>query len=83
VPRSADDTRTNAQRRVDAFTELLTSVLGHGLPADNGISPHINVIVDAQTLKHTLNGNAPEKQELDLGREPAILEGFGPSVRRC
>jgi len=36
------------------------------------------VIVEAETLKDTLNGEAGSKPELDLGHEPAILEGFGP-----
>ena len=54
APRDADDTRTAAQRRIDAFHELITSALD-GLPASGGIRPNVNVIIDADKLKNTLN----------------------------
>jgi hypothetical protein len=78
VPRDGEDNRTNAQRRIDSLDELLTKALGAGLPATGGVKPHLSVVVDAETLKDTLNGKANTKPELDLEREPAILEGFGP-----
>jgi len=78
VPRDGDDTRTNAERRIDGLDELLTKALDAGLPAAGGVKPHLSVIVEAETLKATLNGAAGTKQEIDLEREPAILEGFGP-----
>ena len=79
VPRDGDDNRTAAQRRTDAFDDLITAALGNKIKNTNTISAHLNVIVDVETLKQTLNGQAvtPEQGEL-LDREPAILEGFGP-----
>ena len=55
APRDADDTRTAAQRRVDAFHELISRALD-GLPSSGGIRPNVNVIVDADKLKSTLSG---------------------------
>jgi hypothetical protein len=77
VPRTADDTRTNAERRVDGFDELLTKTLESGLPSEGGVRPHLSVVVNADTLADTLNGQAAQSM-LDLDAEPAILEGFGP-----
>ncbi len=74
VPRDASDDRTPSQRRMDALDKICTSVLEHGLPADNGIRPHINVTVDAQTLKAMAQQEA--RRTLDL--KPATLDGFGP-----
>lgn len=82
VPHDGDDHRTNAERRIDAFDELLTSALGNKLKNTNAVSAHLNVIVDVQTLKNALNRHAAETGQLGqpelLGRDPAILEGFGP-----
>ena len=76
VPRDADDHRAPAERRMDALDDLCSTVLEHGLPADNGIRPHINVTVDAETLKAMAEQQALHTLDLDL--EPATLEGFGP-----
>jgi hypothetical protein len=76
VPRDGDDQRPPSERRMDALDDLCTSVLEHGLPADNGVRPHINVTVDAETLKAMANDEA--RRNLDLDLEPATLEGFGP-----
>ena len=74
VPRDASDDRSPSQRRMEALDLICTSVLEHGLPADNGIRPHINVTVDAQTLKAMAQQEA--RRTLDL--KPATLDGFGP-----
>jgi hypothetical protein len=83
VPQDGEDDRTHAQRRIDAFNELLIKALGDGLPATGGIKPHLNVIVDVETLRNALNRTAVEEAAQQpskplLDREPAILEGFGP-----
>ena len=79
VPRDADDDRTNAQRRIDALDELMTRVLGAGLPATGGVRPHLSVVTDAETLKDAINGAVTKARQGELlDREPAILEGFGP-----
>ena len=76
VPRDADDDRAPSQRRMEALDQICTTVLEHGLPADNGIRPHINVTVDAETLQAMANEQA--FRSLDLDRQPATLHGFGP-----
>lgn len=76
IPRDADDDRTLAERRMDAFTDLCRSVLENGLPADNGIRPHLFVTVEADTLKAIADESAQKALDLDL--KPAHLEGFGP-----
>jgi hypothetical protein len=83
VPTNADDTRTAAQRRVDALDQLITGALNSDdLPAQNTVTPHLSVIVDASTLKDALNqaatGGTPTTQPPLLESTPAILEGFGP-----
>jgi hypothetical protein len=76
VPRDASDDRRPSERRMGALDDICTSVLEHGLPGDNGIRPHINVTVDADTLKAMAEDQA--RQGLDLDLQPATLEGFGP-----
>lgn len=76
VPRDADDARAPAVRRMDALDQICTTVLEHGLPADNGIRPHINVTVEAEILQAMANEEA--RRSLDLDVQPATLDGFGP-----
>jgi hypothetical protein len=76
VPRDADDDRAPSERRMDALDQICTTVLEHGLPADNGIRPHINVTVDAETLKAMAEQQA--RRTLNIDAQPATLEGFGP-----
>jgi len=74
VPRDAGDDRSPADRRMDGLEQLLKTTLEHGLPSDNGIRPHLSVVVTAETLKTVARGDRPMIGEL----EPAILQGFGP-----
>ena len=79
VPRDSEDDRTTAQRRTDGLDELLTTALGNKLNNTNTISAHLNVTVDADTLKGALNRQASNIDQGELlEREPAILEDFGP-----
>ena len=89
VPLDSEDDRTNAQRRTDGLDELITTALGNKLKNTNTISAHLNVTVDADTLKNALNRSAAEaavveegakrpSKPLNLDAEPAVLEGFGP-----
>ncbi len=48
APRDADDSRPGSERRVDAFDQMLTSMLDAGLPSDKGIRPQLSVIVDTE-----------------------------------
>ena len=69
APRDKDDDRAGSERRIAGFDELITKILETGLPSDNGIRPHLSVIVDADTLdNNTLEGNTGI---------PAQLAGFG------
>jgi len=79
VPRDGDDNRTNAERRIDGLDELITTALGNKLKNTNTVSAHLNVIIDAQTLKDAINRQtSPMNHGELLEREPAILDGFGP-----
>jgi hypothetical protein len=51
-----------------------------GLPSDNGIRPHINVTVDADTLQAMAEQAAAKslRNQPDPDLQPAMLEGFGP-----
>jgi hypothetical protein len=75
VPNDKDDARPGSERRVAALDHLLDSVLASGLPSDQGVRPHLSVIVDAETLHASANRlpgfNAPSAP-------PARLAGFGP-----
>ncbi len=51
--------------------DICTTVLEHGLPADNGIRPHINITVDTETLKAMADDQA--RKTLDLDLKPATL----------
>ena len=50
APHDAEDTRTGPQRRVQGLDDLLSRILGEGLPSDKGVRPHMSVFVDAETL---------------------------------
>ena len=84
VPADTDDTRTAAQRRIDALDQLVTGALDSGdLPNENSVSPHVSVIVDAPTLKDALDPTVVEvgaqlPSKPLLNTTPATLEGFGP-----
>lgn len=73
VPRDSEDDRAPSQRRMDALDDICTTVLENGLPADNGIRPHLNVTVEAETLK----AMAEQAASKTLKLRPAHLEGFG------
>ena len=77
VPRDADDQRAPSERRMDALDEICTSVLENGLPADNGIRPHVNITVDAESLTAMAEHEAGQSLGPDRGTQPATLEGFG------
>jgi len=77
VPRDAQDDRVPSQRRMDALDKICTSVLENGLPADNGIRPHINVTVDAETLKKMAEHEAGQTLGPARDTPPATLDGFG------
>ncbi len=66
APRGSDDSRTPAQRRVDAIGDLAASALEHGLPADRGVRPQVGVMVEAAWL-----AGHP-------AAEPPVLAGWGP-----
>ncbi|AWB93770.1 HNH endonuclease [Aeromicrobium chenweiae] len=83
APHDAEDTRTGAQRRVQGLDDLLSSILGNGLPSDKGVRPHMSVFVDAETVEA-----AAERVRQDTEHphrvpdpmpvtEPATLAGHG------
>src|SRR5699024_3829960 len=74
TPRDADDKRSGAQRRVDALEKLADSVLSEGLPSDKGIRPHLQVMVEANTLAAVLARDPHHRAE---EATPAKLLDFG------
>ncbi len=83
APRDAEDTRTGSQRRVQGLDDLLSSILGNGLPSDKGVKPHMSVFVDAETLQaaaeHVQHGvqNPGYLPKPMPPVEPATLAGHG------
>jgi len=82
-----DDQRSAGQRRADALTDICRTSLETGdTPLDNGVRPHLNVVVDWTRLRTNTRhpagnaGNAGHSGDGDGdGRvPPARLEGFGP-----
>lgn len=61
----AGDERSAGQRRVDALGDLCRSVLDSGLPHDNGVRPHLTVVLSWDALVGR------------RGSAPAQLDGFG------
>ncbi|HEX2175002.1 MAG TPA: DUF222 domain-containing protein [Nocardioidaceae bacterium] len=61
----AGDERSAGQRRVDALGALCRSVLDAGLPQDNGVRPHLTLVLSWEALIGK------------LGAAPAQLDGFG------
>lgn len=85
APRDRDDIRSGSERRVQGLDDLLSRVLGGGLPSDKGVKPHLSVFVDADTLQaaaehvqqstgHPYRTPTPMPDHL----EPATLAGHGP-----
>jgi hypothetical protein len=56
APRDAADQRLGAERRVEAFDRMLTTVLEAGLPSDKGIRPQLSIIVDTNGPSARLAG---------------------------
>src|SRR5690606_1758308 len=82
APRDKDDTRSGSQRRVQGLDDLLSSILGNGLPDDKGVKPHMSVFVDAETLaaaaEHVKNTTEhPLTPDPMPPTEPATLAGHG------
>lgn len=77
VPRTDGDRRSAAQRRMDGLEQLLDRTLEHGLPSDNGIRPHLTVVVEAETLAAIAHPDRHDESAPDESLEPAVLQGFG------
>lgn len=83
APHDAEDTRTGSERRVQGLDDLLSSILGNGLPSDKGVKPHLAMFVDAETLKAAAEhvGQATENPGFIPDPmppvEPATLAGHG------
>ena len=63
TPRAAGDPRSPATRRIDGLETLCDATLAHGLPSDNGIKPHLRIVIDV---------------DHELGQTQATLAKFGP-----
>jgi len=83
APHDAEDTRSGSERRVQGLDDLLSSILGNGLPSDKGVKPHLSVFVDADTVQAAAEhvkqatenpGFTPDPMS---PVEPAVLAGHG------
>lgn len=72
APHDADDTRSGSERRAQGLDDLMTRVLESGLPADQGIRPHMSVMVDAETLQAAVDPRSAFGSGL-----PARVAGYG------
>jgi hypothetical protein len=83
APRDAEDTRTGSERRVQGLDDLLSSILGNGLPNDKGVKPHMSVFADADTVAAAAEHVRRTTQDPHLtpdpmpSTEPATLAGHG------
>ncbi len=75
APVDADDTRSGAERRVDAIDQLCDTIVNAGLPSDNGVRPHLGVRADAETV-HAAAGHRRGTTSEPMA--PADLATFGP-----
>jgi 5-methylcytosine-specific restriction endonuclease McrA len=75
APVDADDTRSGAERRVDAIDQLCDQILDAGLPSDNGVRPHLGVRADAETVHAAATRQRGTTSE---PMAPADLDTFGP-----
>ncbi|MFP3915226.1 MAG: DUF222 domain-containing protein [Actinomycetota bacterium] len=49
-PRASDDSRPASNRRAEALSEICRQWLDHGAPQHGGVRPHVNMVVDLETL---------------------------------
>ena len=83
APPPSGDLRTPAQRRADAFTELINHALGAGqLPTVHGIRPHLGILITPATLLGQAeaddeNPDALSRAGVPPGSEPARLDWYG------
>jgi hypothetical protein len=83
APRDAEDNRTGSERRVQGLDDLLSSILGNGLPNDKGVKPHMSVFADAETVAAAAEHVRRQTQDPHLtpdpmpSTEPATLAGHG------
>ncbi len=75
APHDSDDQRSGSERRVQALDDLVSRVLDSGLPSDQGVRPHLSVIVDADALRAATE-RVPGTTAAPA--TPARLGGFGP-----
>jgi len=83
APRDKEDLRSGSERRVQGLDDLLSSILGNGLPSDKGVRPHLSVFVDADSIQAAAQHVRQQAEE--PGRtpdpmpdvEPATLAGHG------
>jgi hypothetical protein len=80
--RDNTDGRTPTQRRVDALTEICRAHLDSGVaPVSGGVKPHLDVIVDLDTLHQGANRRSEIGERRVLG--PAAIEFFACDASVC
>jgi hypothetical protein len=80
--RDNTDGRTPTQRRVDALTEICRAHLDSGVaPVSGGVKPHLDVIVDLDTLHQGATRRSEIGERGVLG--PAAIEFFACDASVC
>ncbi|HKX75993.1 MAG TPA: DUF222 domain-containing protein [Acidimicrobiia bacterium] len=73
APPSSGDTRSGAQRRADALSDLARHVLDHGdLAESGGEKPHLMVLVGAERLHRSHPGNNDGSQSGTVGLAESV-----------
>lgn len=71
IPPTAGDTRSTQRRRAGALTDLARLVLDHGMVGGGAlVRPHLNVVVDYETLVRTLTTPMPTAGDDAGARRP-------------
>ena len=74
TPPAPDDARTTQQRRAQAVADLSRFVLDNGLVGTGaGVRPHLNVVVDFDTLRRAVGGQGEARASGEEGDRPFRL----------
>lgn len=74
TPPAPDDTRSTQQRRAQAVADVSRLVLDHGLVGTGAaVRPHLNVVVDFDTLRRAVGGQRDGRDSAEAGDRPLRL----------
>lgn len=75
TPPAPDDRRTTQQRRAQGLADVARLVLDHGLVGTGAaVRPHLDVVVDFETLRRAVEAGAPELRDAGGAAEAPVVE---------